>query len=301
MKINYLLLLFFIFIRFVGFSQDKIVTIKNDTIDCKIKKIGRKAIYFDLNVKNVKSSGELPLSEVSRYIVDTDIPVRNEVISEKQFIDQRYRLSLGGGAGYIFTSTKNAEQDLVSAGLTNDQAKSYYNNLRLGYIGTADFTYFIAPDYGIGLKYKFFETSNSLEAYLDPNDGYYLIYGNLAEKIYVNFFGATFYSQQWIAEQQRLKFNSTLAFGLAAYRDESDVITSSYLITGKCFAADANLGLEYFIGKNISIGVDLSAFYCSFRKLKVSDGTNVSTVKLDKDNYENISRIDLSFGIKIYR
>jgi len=301
MKISFSLLLLFFFISYIGASQDKIITTQNDTINCKIKKITKKSIYFDLNTKNVKSSGEVPVSEVSHYIIEPKSSENQEVI-QKEFVPyQHLRLALGGGFGYLFASSKEAEQELVDQGFSKKQSQSFFNGLRLGYLGNADLTYFISPNYGIGAKYKFFETSNSQEGFLDPQDGVNLIYGNLGEKIYVNFFGATFHSQQWIAKQQKLKLNSTYALGLATYRNEMDVVTNCLLLTGKSFGMDINVGIEYFISKNISLGIDLSGFYSSIHKFKVDDGTNSTTMKLDKDNYENISRIDLSFGIKIYR
>ena len=244
MKISFSLLLLFFFISYIGASQDKIITAQNDTINCKIKKITKKSIYFDLNTKNVKSSGEVPVSEVSHYIIEPKSSENQEVI-QKEFVPyQHLRLALGGGFGYLFASSKEAEQELVDQGFTKKQSQSFFNGLRLGYLGNADLTYFISPNYGIGAKYKFFETSNSQEGFLDPQDGVNLIYGNLGEKIYVNFFGATFHSQQWIAKQQKLKLNSTYALGLATYRNEMDVVTNCLLLTGKSFGMDINLGIE---------------------------------------------------------
>ena len=301
MKISFLLLLLFLSISYAGVSQDKIITTQSDTIDCKIIKITKKVIYFDMITKNIKSSGKLPLSNVSRYTIESKVSENHETVQKKSVPYQRLRLGLGGGFGYVFASSKEAEQELVDMGFSKKQAQSYYNRLRLGQLGSADLTYFISPNYGMGAKYKFFETSNSQEGFLDPQEGNNLIYGNLSEKIYVNFFGVTFHTQQCFANQPKLRLTSTYALGLATYRNETDAIVRRFLLTGKSFAADINIGIEYFVRKNISLGMDLSGFYSSIHKLKVNDGTNSTTMELDKDNYENISRIDLSFGIKIYR
>ena len=48
------------------------------------------------------------------------------------------------------------------------------------------------------------------------------------------------------------------------------------------------------------ISVVLYLFYCSIRKMKITDGYSTTTVDLKKDNYENLSRLDLSLAIRVY-
>ena len=87
---------------------------------------------------------------------------------------------------------------------------------------------------------------------------------------------------------------------MTTYRDEAEYLHGYYLLTGKNAGADLGIGLEYFLTSRISLGADLSAFYSSIRKITITDGSSTSTIELDKENYENLSRIDLSAGIRIY-
>jgi len=34
--------------------------------------------------------------------------------------------------------------------------------------------------------------------------------------------------------------------------------------------------------------------------MKITDGSTTTTVDLDKDNYENLIRLDLSIGVRLY-
>jgi hypothetical protein len=281
------------------FSQDKIITINNDTIDCKINKVSRNTIYFDLNTLGVKSSGEMALNMVSGYIVanKTSPEVQKKTDSGS---GNRFRFGLSGGAGYLLGSTQNAEDQMVFQGFTFDQAESYYNDMKLGVSAIADLYLLIPVNYGVGIKYKLFFNSASTEGFIDPQDGVHLYYTTYSEKIYVNFAGASFYYQETFGNQKSLVLSSTLSLGLTTYRDEAEYLHGYYLLTGKNAGFDLGIGLEYFLTSRISLGADLSAFYSSIRKVKITDGTSTSTIELDKDNYENLSRIDLSAGIRIY-
>lgn len=112
--------------------------------------------------------------------------------------------------------------------------------------------------------------------------------------------GISYYAQTWIGTLRKFKFNSSVSMGMATYRNESSILNSNLLITGNSFATDTNIGVEYFVRKNISFGVDLSGFFSTLKKCNITDGTNSTTTNLDADQYENVSRLDLSIGAKIY-
>jgi hypothetical protein len=280
-------------------SQDKIITINYDTIDCKINKVSHNTIYFDLNNWGVKSSGKIPLNNVLNYIISGN-PNQEVQKSADKGSGKKVRFGLGGGAGYLIGSTQNAEDQMVSQGFTFDQAQSYYNDMKLGISANADFYMLINSDYGAGIKYKFFYNSSSIEGFVDPQDGVHLYYTTFRENIYVNFAGASLFYQQFIGSKKSLALNSALSLGLTTYRDEAEYLHGYYLLTGKNVGADFNIGLEYFLSSRFSLGADLSAFYSSIRKMKITDGISTSTIELEKENYENLSRIDLSVGIRIY-
>lgn len=299
MKKAILAVIFFLGFIPAVFSQDKIITINNDTIDCKINKVSRSTIYFDLNTLGVKSSGEMRLNKVSGYFVAKKISPEVQKKTDSGS-GNRFRFGISGGAGYLLGSTQNAEDQMVSQGFTFDQAESYYNDMKLGISANADLYLLIPPNYGAGIKYKFFFNSSSIEGFIDPQDGVHLYYTTYREKIYVNFAGASFFYQQTIGSQRSLVLSSILSLGLTTYRDEAEYLHGFYLLTGKNAGFDLGIGLEYFLTSRISLGADLSVFYSSIRKIKITDGTSTSTIELDKENYENLSRIDLSAGVRIY-
>lgn len=299
MKHSILIAILFFGLLSSGYSQDKIITVNNDTIDCKITKISRNIIYFDLITRGVKTTGSLPLSSVLNYTISAaETPEKQKASGIYSF--ERIRLGFSGGAGYLTASSEKAEESLTSQGLSADQAKSYYRNMKTGWDANADLTFLITPYLGTGFKYKFFYTAGSLEGFFDPQDGVNLIYSTYGERIYVNYYGAMFYYQQFIGANESFRFTSAYSFGLTTYRNEAEYLNRYYLLTGRNYGIDGSIGLEYLITDRLSAGADLSFFYSSIRKMDMTDGTNSQTIDLDKDNYENLSRLEFSIGIKFY-
>jgi hypothetical protein len=299
MKKNLLFAILLIGLLPKGYSQDKIITMNNDTIDCKINRISHNTIFFDVTTRGVITSGKLTLNNVSNYIISVKTtPEVPKSVNTNSF--ERLRFGTNGGLGYLVSSSKAAEEDMVSQGFTPENAKSYYRDLKSGLYANADLIWMITPDYGAGIKYKFFDTSARTEGFVDPQDGVNLYYTTYKEHIYVNYLGAEILFQQFVGNQKSFKLNSGYSIGLASYRNEAEYLNGYYLLTGKNIGMDIGLGLEYYLTRYLSVGADLSVFYSSIHKMKVTDGSNTTTINLEKDNYENLTRLNLSLGLRVY-
>lgn len=293
-------MVFFISLSGTGHSQDKIITITKDTIDCKITRISRNTIYFDLLTSSVRTSGSLPVSKVLNYTISATGITTEKAKSFSSNSFERIRLGINGGAGYMLASSEKAEEALTGQGLDAGKAKSYYRDLKTGWVANADLTFMFTPDVGTGFKYKFFYTSGNLEGYFDPQDGVHLIYTNYGERIFVNYYGPMAYYQKYLNAAETYRMTTTYSFGLTTYRNEAEYLNGFLLLTGRNFGTDAAISLEYYITDNLSLGAELSAFYSMLRKVKITDGTNTQTLDLDKETYENLSRLELSIGIRFY-
>ena len=86
-------------------GQDRIITRSNDTIDCRIGRITRSEIHFELVTRGVKTTGRLPMGEVLSYSVSpAALPVQ-EYKPSKTGLSGTLRIGLNGGMGYITSST----------------------------------------------------------------------------------------------------------------------------------------------------------------------------------------------------
>ena len=299
MYIKPILILAFLSLVLFAKAQDRIITTQNDTINCKISKVTSSNIFFTLKSGSVITKGKVDRSTVlSYYSGNSGVDENTGFIAP---VSSRWRLGLSGGLNDLTASSSEAETALVQQGVKKQDAESYYNDLKLGQSGGADLHYMVTKMYGIGMIYKFYSTNSMIESFFDPQDGVNLIFGQMNEKIYVHYTGLSFYSEQFLKANPKLKLSSYYSMGMAFYRDEAIVVNSPFLLTGKAFATNLDLGLEYFVFPRISVGINVSYFLSSLKKITLNNGNSKNVQELEKETYENISRLDLSVGIRFYR
>lgn len=292
---SFLLICFFCLTTTV-FSQDKIITKSNDSIECRITRVTDKTIFFDLSTKGIISSGKISRNLVSDYIYSVPLIPIDEQTGNIPF--NRFRIGINAGIGYITGSSKEAEKEMTGMGMNVSKVKSYYKDLKLGNIANAEATYYFSEKFGAGVKYRFYENSASIEDFVDPQDGVNVYYTTFKENIYVNYVAGAFYYEEF-SRSRKLKVDVGLSIGYTMYRDEATTL-SNFLLTGKTLGLDCNLGFEYFIRPQFSLYADFATFASTLTKVDYDDGAVKETIKLDKDRNENLSRIDLSIGVKLY-
>lgn len=286
---------------FTGLAgQDRIITTGNDTIDCRITKITRNTIYFDTSVRGIRTSGRVPVTNVYSYYILPSGSEEQVKRDEAVTTAGRMRIGINGGLGYLTASSDQAEEALTGFGVTPAKAKAYYKDLKTGWYGGADASWIFNRNYGIGLKYKFFNTGAATEGYFDPGDPFNIYYTTYTENIYVNYGGVLLSYYEAMGSQNLFTLYSSFSAGIALYRDESEVFSEAVLITGKAPGLDGTIGLEYRITPLISAGAELSVFASSLRKISLTNGETEETHEFDEENYENLSRVEFSLGIRFY-
>ncbi|MBE0673375.1 MAG: hypothetical protein IH591_01815 [Bacteroidales bacterium] len=295
-----LLTVFMFALTLNGISQDLIITLSNDTIDCRITKVTRSDIFFELTTMGIRSEGRLPLLGILNYTVSPGLnqSATNTILQPASY--HKLRIGINGGGGYLYGSAESAVAQMVSWGIPQDQAESYYTHLKKGIYGSGDVTWMLRPGIGLGIRYKFFDTSGRTEGYFDPQDGEIIFFSEFQEHIYVNFAGVSFFYGQKLGAAQRLMVYCAYAAGMSYYRDEARLFYGNILITGKSFGMDGSIGFEYHIRPGVSVGTEVSSFSSILRKVKMTDGSETETLSLEKENYENLSRFELSLGLRFY-
>ena len=183
-------------------------------------------------------------------------------------------------------------------GISDQGADDYYRKLKLGEQAGASAYYFINPSYGVGLDYSWFTTNSSAMGYLDPGDGWTKYYGQIKEKMYTNFVGASGFQKVPINEKWNLCGKFSL--GMAFYRDEARIVNVPRLITGSAFAVRLEYGFAYSLTRNISVNASVSYLLSTLDKVQIDDGTSLTEVKLEGESKENISRLNLSTGLQFH-
>ncbi len=312
-----LILLLVILINPKGFSQDRIVLVSGDTIHCTINKVSKKYLFYSQDYNGVSAKGKILKSKIrewsyfvakdeSKKIPENLLTVMEDKDSEtKTEIENRsqergkFRISIIGGPGYLVGNTGNAEKSLQDQGVSISDSKKYYNNLKLGAQTKASVYFHAWGDYWFGALYHGFYSKSEIITPMQL-DEVNMYYGKLGEHYFVNFAGATFFSADRYGRKKQIGLSSSFSVGPAFYRDELEMLNEQVLIQGTSLATNISIGAEYFIKPHFSISLETSLFSSQVKKLKVTTTESSQDVELDKENYENISRLDLSLGIVYY-
>jgi hypothetical protein len=288
---KHLLLFIVIFLTWSGtvLSQDLIVTDKGDSLNCKITKIKNDFIYFTFRFENEIRNTLLPVRQIKFYKKDffsiPDVPpdkVKN--------VDGNYqKLRIGGYGGWSYMTGK------ISSNV-HPFLREYLKDLKSGYHFGGDFVGFISENIGFGAKYSRFRTTNELIIYVyDPITGQGNI-GKLRDDITIQFFAPTFTSR-FSSANKKINFLSDISIGYLTYKNKATEIYN-FTLKGRTVGGLLDLGVDFSVAKNLSLGLCFSYTLGILNQIEYDDGIYVMKIKLDENNLENISRIDLSVGLR---
>lgn len=197
-------------------------------------------------------------------------------------------LWIGAGAGPSLMLEKAADSLLP-------ELQSYFNQLRSGWHYGFQSEYFFNEYVGIGAKYTTFKTKNDVDS------------------LVIEFFSSTFYID--ISNEMKINSISPMVYGRLPllknklsitggvgpawlfYRNIGKAVGDSVMLKGSSPGLSTSLRVSYEIIPNLSVGIQGSYVYALLKGFTQDDGTTEQEITLEEADYQNISRIDLSFGI----
>ncbi|MFK5857567.1 MAG: hypothetical protein QM503_15670 [Bacteroidota bacterium] len=247
-------------VRINQFVNDKIIFSflgkSRSTILEQNKKSIAGIFFHDYNAKKVKKP-----------------PVVKQPKIAKKLTDKKYTFDINAGFGYMLNSER-----AFSLPNENDE---YLNKLRKGFSFDANLRLFITKGFGVGIRYNYFHTSNSME-------------NTLSENINIMFVGGTIFHNLPIMGDKGI-FNVDLSIGFLRKTDDFEINNKQYSLTGSAPGVYVSAGLEYFVMKNITVGFSLGLLGGSLEKTNVN-----STYDLIMDKPDSLNRFDGMVKIKVY-
>ncbi|MDL2297109.1 hypothetical protein LJC68_06500 [Bacteroidales bacterium OttesenSCG-928-B11] len=282
-----LLFLFFVSISRLLVAQDIIVMVNNDSIRCNITKVQDNVVYYSL-IDEENVTGIIPMHNVKECVFNAyQLPVKNTETQIKQKKAQRFRLALDVGYGYHLGR--------VLPGLTADMQK-YVKKLKSGLQMEGAFAYYLTEHIGVGLKGDFFGSQNRASIHLsyDPDD--LPLFVDMIDKLSVTFVGVTLSSRSLNA-RKRNPFFASVAIGCIWYLNQKTLVYN-YKMKGRTFGAGIDIGYDFTLNDYFALGIQGSFTWGLLRGYTLSDGTNSKLITLESGNYEDLSRIDLTVGLR---
>jgi len=270
------------------YSQDLIVTNEGDSINCKITKVKPDNIYFTFKHKDEIRSTLLPLSGIKvhqfNYFQKSEVP-KDKVVAYENY--QHFRIAINGGFSY---QTAKVAESVPS------EFKDYIKELKSGYHFGGDLTYYFTEPLGFGIKYYLFKSSNSLDNIYVKDINGNRTYGKMSDDLTISFIGPTF-STRLLNYNKRNAFLMNLSLGYMGYSND-EVIIDKYKMTGSTMGLSFDIGYDIGLSKNLSLGFQISCLAGTLVKYEWDDGTKKETIKLEKGEYESLSRFDFSVGLR---
>jgi len=311
-------------------GQDKIITLQNDTVFCRIISITPTHIQYQQKDDKQNTVGKfISIEQVREYSTRSELHTTSHgTCIGKQPKDpfDRWRIGIQGGGAYLLSSFSNMEKNMQSLGISQSKIDNYCKQLRNGMYFGADVHYFITSFLGVGVNYSLFATSTQIDYILGLGYyDYYVSQGYLGysipsyypisekDKYYVNYIGPSVVFRHWLDNNRKFRLNEELSVGYTRYREEDrfnpylyintyqDItFLNNLLIEGNALGGSIRLSFEYYPMPRLSVGANAGAFLTAFKTMKISTKNMSETQALDADNHINMSRIDYSLAIRFH-
>lgn len=283
-----ILLIAFTFIFSLGYSQDLIITSEGDSLNCKITKEKSDVIYFTFKYKEEIRNTLLPKDQIKFYkynFYQQGIVPVDKIKSSKAF--PRLMLAVNGGWSY---RTARAPTNIPT------EFREYVNELKTGYNFGGEVAFYISEPLGLGLKFCDYKSSNEIPNIYRTNPNGIREYGRMSDDISIIYFGPTFNTRLFNSNKTNA-IVSKLSIGYLGYNNNA-VVINSFNIKGSTVGLLIDLGYDIALSKKLSIGFTASYIMGTLFNYTVSDGTKTETVKLKPENYDTLTRIDISIGVR---
>lgn len=261
---------------------DLIVTQKGDSLNCKIINILDNGIEYGFSVNGNYMKATLPTEEIKSYKFG---------YFTKKLVPKysKSRFSFDIGLGYRTAPSP--------ANIPNSY-KEHLNKLRSGLSLGADFTGFLSPLFGLGVRFNYYSSSQQSDRVSINNGTFYT--GSISEKVKIMYIAPSL-SFRTIDAASQSSFIFSVGAGYMSYKDEFTFSQQS-LISGKTAGLNLTLGFDSPIGqtKKNSLKFQLSLLSGRLNEINVESGNANQKIKLEGDDIEGLGRLDLTVGFSFY-
>jgi hypothetical protein len=279
-------ILFLVATNFVS-AQDLVVTSKNDSINAKITKIKKGMLHFNFVKDGEVRKTLLPLTSVKvhkkNFFLESEVPENYK--PKNSYSGSRYRVAIQGGLSYLTAKTASSVPQAL---------KNHVKQLKSGYHWGAEIHYFTNENFGFGLKYSTFYSSNSEQNVSITLIDNSVLYG-IKDTNYIHFIGPSVLYKT-ISSNGKNAWTSGLSLGYLGYKQKEQAGNRYFTSTAATFGMSADLGYDIYLYKKLSLGFLVSFVSGSLGEIDVENNGVSQTIKLDER--ESLGRIDLSVGLR---
>ena len=288
MKRIFALFTFFIFSHIL-IAQDLIVTTNGESLDCKIEKVDEDKIYFTYYYLGQLKDSSIPRELVKKY--KTNSLKTNQGIGYPNVNNELtypiVRFAVNAGPSYRTGS--------IPKGFS-DEVVQYIRKVKTGNHWGGDFNCLISETIGFGLKYNRFRSTDQAENISLPDPEGNILTGKIEEDVTISYIGPTIATSFFLEPAQSL-FIANFSLGMLQYKNKASFI-DSYLLSGNNLGFSFDIGFDKSLTKNLACGIKLAFVGGYLSQLEMQKGTEKENLHLPEGYYEDLSHLNLSFGLR---
>lgn len=175
------------------------------------------------------------------------------------------------------------------------EIQDYFNKLRSGWNSGFETGYFINDYIGFGAKYSMFNTKQQVDSIVVEFFSN-IFYINLSSDMKIHTLSPMVYGRLPLFKN-KLSVNGGIGTTWLFYRNIGKAVNDSAMFKGSSPGLSTVLHVSYEVFPNFSLDVQGSYIHAFLKEFTQDDGNTHKVIKLEKKDYQNLSRIDLSFGI----
>lgn len=253
----------------VAYAQDLIVTTAGDSIPCKITRERDGYVYFTYKKQGIPTKTLMAVSNIADKHQDFyDVPV--EIVSRPAFSRWQYRFQ----GGYSRRIAPISDQ-VPSA------ARDYLKKMKSGYTLGGDIHYFISEPFGLGAKYAHGHYQYKMDSFED--------------KVNLNYFAISALNRFILRSGSEVYMGGNI--GYQSYKDQLKANGGLVSITGGTVGAGLEVGYGMKMSNASKLYLNLSLLSGTITRVNVDNGGVKETIKLGKEEYESLSRLELTLGL----
>jgi hypothetical protein len=304
----------------IASGQDKIITVKNDTIDCRIVSISHSYIQYEQKGENGYIGKFIQTEQVAEYLRKSSSQQQdlydNQASRQKIKPEFPWLIGIYAGRGILLASTIDDENEMSYMGISKSKAEDFYKQYKRGWSFSGDIHYLISDNFGLGAKYSLFVSTAQIEDYMLPTSIFHQWFDEFLcltykKTQYIHFAGPSALFRQWLDTKSKFQLMETLSAGYVFYRDELRILPTSVLgssgnglALSDTWGADIGLSLNYNPISWLSVGINTNFKYAHLKKVYIYSNPygeiEKNTLILEKKDYEYLTRFDYSSAINFH-
>jgi hypothetical protein len=175
------------------------------------------------------------------------------------------------------------------------EIQDYLNKLRSGRQFGFESEYFFNKYIGVGAKYVIFNTKQAVDSIVVEFFSH-IFYIDLSSDMSIHTVSPMVYGKLPLLKD-KLAIIGGVGPAWLFYRNIGKAIDDTAMFKGSSPGISTSLRISYEVFHNLHVALQCGYIHAFLKEFTQDNGTTQQTIKLDKQNYQNISRLDYSFGL----